>query len=88
MTDLTDEEQKELLEQVIDEEVEKLKKKDENYKFMSNDMLRRIARHNIVLEYETLVRQLAKKSRDSERVTVGSLFGKTRKQILKEQEEW
>ena len=84
---LTKEQQKEVFEGLLAEETEKLRRKSKGYKVMSDAELRPLAKHNLQIEYETLVRQMAEQSRESQRLTVGCLYGKTRAQILKEQEE-
>jgi hypothetical protein len=84
---MTKNSQEELLEQLIQEEIEKLIGQGPKYATMSEDSLRGLARRNLATERMVVLRKALKEDAERQCFTVGNLYGKTRTQILKEQEE-
>lgn len=79
--------EQELLEELIREEVEKLKSLGPRYAAMDEDTLRGLARRNLAVERMVVLRKALKEDAIRQHSTVGCLYGKTRKQILREQRE-
>jgi len=83
---MTEQSEQELLEILIQEEILKLKGLDSKYATMSNDTLRVLARRNLAVERMVVLRKALKEDGERQNFTVGCLYGKTREQILREQE--
>jgi hypothetical protein len=84
---MTEKTQQELLEEWVSEEIEKLRTQHPRYAAMSTEALRPLALRNIAVDRTQGLRKIVKEDLEREHMTVGNLYGKTRDQILKEQEE-
>lgn len=84
--EMTDQQQQ-LLEEWISEEIEKLRTQHPRYAAMSTEALRPLALRIIAVDRTQTLRKIVKEDVERQRSTVGNLYGKTRAQILKEQEE-
>jgi hypothetical protein len=84
---MTEQTEQELYEEMIQEEIERLRNEHPKYAAMSTDTLRGLARRNLAIDRTKLIRKLVKEDQEREHMTVGDLYGKTRAQILKEQKE-
>ena len=79
--------QQQLLEEWIAEETEKLRNEHPRYAAMSTEALRPLALRIIAVDRTQSLRNIVKEDLEHTRSTVGNLYGKTRLQILKEQED-
>jgi hypothetical protein len=77
----------ELLKELIQDRVEHFKSLGPKYAAMSKCALQKIAKADLVHERTTLIKRLLKESDEKQGNVVGDLFGKSRQQILKEQED-
>ena len=84
---MTEKSEQEMFEEMIRAEIDRMRKADPKYAAMSDCELRGLARKNIAVDRQTLIKKLEKNSRDADVCTVGCLYGKTHEQILEEQKE-
>ena len=79
---MTEKPETEIIEELLQEEIEKLKSLGPKYAAMDSDTLRGLARRNLATERMVVLRKALKEDAERQAFTVGCLYGKTRKQIL------
>jgi len=84
---MTEQTEQELYEELIQEEIGKLRKAHPKYSCMDDCELRSLARRSLAVQRQTLIKKLEKDSLEADVSTVGNLFGKTRKEILEMNEK-
>jgi len=71
----------------VDAEMKKLREFNQKFRVMIDSELRPLAEKNVLIREETRTREWAKEFVDNEKLTVGNLYGKTKAQIIKEDNE-
>jgi hypothetical protein len=69
-------------ERAIQNEMARLRKESPEYQYSSDRELRPVATRNLVVEKEKLRREISKDLLEAEKFTIGNLYGKTREQII------
>jgi len=69
-------------ERAIQNEMARLRKESPEYQYSSDRELRPIATRNLVVEKEKLRHEISKDLLEAEKLTVGNLYGKTKEQII------